>query len=124
MITCILFVIHTLKNQSTLDDMNRSRYPYATIVLLFLGVLSSSTSFAQPGNDECSGAIVLTSSSSCVNTGGTNVNAAYNPSTFPGSTIGCGATNKSDVWYTFVAQTTTQTITVSSAPSQIRLQLL
>jgi trimeric autotransporter adhesin len=104
--------------------MKRFRYPHATAIFLLLGLLLSFNSFAQPANDECSAAITLTSSTSCVNTAGTNVNATYNPSTFPGVTIGCGASNKSDVWYRFVAQTTTQTITVSSAPSQVRVQLL
>src|SRR5260221_4868611 len=76
--------------------------------------------FAQPGNDDCSNAILLTSSTSCVNTAGTNTSATYNPSTF---VPGCVATNKVDVWYRFVAQSSTQTITVSSAPSQVRLEL-
>jgi len=104
--------------------MNRFHYPYATIILLFLGIFSSSISFAQPGNNECSAAITLTSNTSCINTAGTNVNATWNPTTFPGATIGCGATDKYDVWYTFVAQASTHTITISSAPSQIRVQLL
>src|SRR5260221_4397458 len=76
--------------------------------------------FAQPGNDDCSNAILLTSSTSCVNTAGTNTSATYNPSTF---VPGCGSTNKVDVWYRFVAQSSTHTITVSSAPSQVRLEL-
>ena len=104
--------------------MKRFRYPYATVVLLFLGVFFSNISFAQPSNNECSAAITLTSNTSCVNTAGTNVNATWNPSTFPGTTIGCGASDKYDVWYTFVAQAPTHTITISSAPSQIRVQLL
>ncbi len=102
--------------------MKRFRYPYATAIFLLLGLVMSFSSFAQPANDECSAAITLTSSTSCVNTAGTNVNATYNPSSLPNP--GCGAADKSDVWYTFVAQASTQTITVSSAPSQVRLQLL
>jgi hypothetical protein len=104
--------------------MKRFRYPYATVIIVLLGLTLSINSFAQPSNNECSAAITLTSNTSCVNTGGTNVNATWNPSTFPGATIGCGATNKLDVWYKFVAQAATETITVSSAPSQIRVQLL
>lgn len=76
--------------------------------------------YAQPANDECANAVLLTSSTSCVTTAGTNVNATWNPTSF---TPGCGATNKLDVWYKFVAQSSTQTITVSSAPSQVRLEL-
>src|SRR5258705_5517539 len=100
------------------------QYPYIPLLLFLLGVFSTSISYAQPANDDCGSAITLTSSTSCVNTAGTNVSATWNPSTFPGTTIGCGASSKLDVWYKFVAQASTQTITVSSAPSQIRLQLL
>src|SRR6187401_2006464 len=104
--------------------MKRFRYPFATIVIVLLGLTLSINSFAQPGNNECSAAITLTSNTSGVNTAGTNVNATWNPSTFPGTTIGCGASDKFDVWYRFVAQSFSETITISSAPSQIRLQLL
>ena len=104
--------------------MKRFRYPFATVIIILLGLTLSINSFAQPSNNECSAAITLTSNTSCVNIAGTNVNATWNPSTFPGATIGCGATDKFDVWYTFVAQATTHTITISSAPSQIRVQLL
>jgi len=88
--------------------------------VLFLGGLLfiAFSSFAQPANNPCSGAIAITSSASCINTAGTLVAATYTP-----PLSGCGATNKNDVWYSFVAQTSTHTITVSSAPSQIRLQL-
>ena len=102
--------------------MKRFRYPYATFVLLLLGLFFSINTFAQPANNECSGAIALTSNTSCVNTAGTNVNATWNPSTLPSP--GCGASDKYDVWYTFVAQSSTETITVSSGPAQVRLQLL
>src|SRR4030095_6487837 len=104
--------------------MKSFRYPHATIVLFFLGVFTAKVSYAQPSNDECSSAITLTSSISCVNTAGTNVNATWNPSTFPGTTIGCGASDKYDVWYKFVAQSSSHTITLSSAPGNIRVQLL
>jgi trimeric autotransporter adhesin len=99
------------------------RNPYATTVLSLLGLIFSFRSFGQaPGNDECSSATALTSSTSCVNTAGTNVNATWNPSSLP--VVGCGASDKYDVWYTFVAQSTSQTITLSSAPANIRVQLL
>lgn len=103
--------------------MKRFRYPYQSTFLLLLGLILSLKSFSQlPGNDECSSAIALTSSTSCVNTPGTNVNATWNPSTLP--VPGCGASDKLDVWYTFVAQSSTQTITISSGPSQVRMQVL
>src|SRR5678809_1205443 len=81
--------------------MKRFRYPYATAIFVLFGLTLSFNSFAQPSNNECSAAITLTSNTSCVNTAGTNVNATWNPSTFPGTTIGCGASDKFDVWYTF-----------------------
>ncbi len=81
-------------------------------------LLFSTKLFAQPANNECSGAIMLTSSSSCVNTAGTLNAATYTP-----PLTGCGATNKIDVWYTFVALSTSHTVTISSGPSQVRVQL-
>lgn len=74
---------------------------------------------APPANDLCSGAVSLSSGASCVNTGGTLEAATY--STI--ATIGCGITERNDVWYSFVAQATNPTITVSSAPANVRLQL-
>lgn len=74
--------------------------------------------YAQPANNLCSGAVLLTSATSCVNTGGTLTSSTYTP-----PMPGCGATNKNDVWYYFVAQAANHTITVSSGPSQMRLQL-
>lgn len=70
-------------------------------------------------NDLCSGAITLTSSTTCVNTAGTLVGATYTTI----SPIGCGVASRNDVWYSFVAQTTRPTITLSSAPSNPRIQL-
>src|SRR5688572_24001068 len=107
---------------STFRRMKRFRYPSTTIAILFLGVITSLNSFAQPANDECSAASLLTSSTSCVNTAGTNVNATWNPSSLP--IPGCGATDKYDVWYRFVAQSSSHTITLSSAPGNIRVQIL
>jgi trimeric autotransporter adhesin len=72
-----------------------------------------------PANDLCSGAITLSSATSCVNTAGTLEGSTY--TTIP--TIGCGVIERNDVWYSFVAQTTNPTITLSSAPANSRLQL-
>ena len=74
---------------------------------------------APPSNDLCSGAVTLTSAASCVNTGGTLAGATYNTI----SPIGCGTADRNDVWYSFVAQSTNPTITLSSAPANVRLQL-
>jgi PQQ-dependent dehydrogenase (s-GDH family) len=63
-----------------------------------------------PANDECSGAITLTSATSCSNTSGTIVNATAST----GLPVGCetGGTHN-DVWYRFVASGTTHTISIS-----------
>ncbi|MEP7377572.1 MAG: T9SS type A sorting domain-containing protein [Chitinophagaceae bacterium] len=74
---------------------------------------------APPANNLCAGAITLTSAASCVNTGGTLAGATY--TAIP--TIGCGVIDRNDVWYSFVAQSTNPTITLSSAPANVRLQL-
>ncbi|MGC4037671.1 MAG: T9SS type A sorting domain-containing protein [Chitinophagaceae bacterium] len=69
-------------------------------------------------NDECAGAVSLTSSTTCSNTTGTLTGATY--STLTGA---CGTASRNDVWYSFVAQTTNPTITLSSAPTQASIQL-
>jgi hypothetical protein len=66
-----------------------------------------------PANDECSGAITLTSSTTCVNTSGT----IYSSSNITSPTItapDCASAATRDVWYRFVAQTTNPTITLSN----------
>ena len=72
-----------------------------------------------PSNDDCGGAISLISGLTCSNTGGTLVNSTY--TTIP--TIGCGVASRNDVWYSFQAQSTTPTISLSSAPANSRIQL-
>jgi trimeric autotransporter adhesin len=62
-----------------------------------------------PANDECAGAIVLTSGVTCTNTSGTLDLAT--PSVVP---LGCFAIGTYyDVWYSFVATGTTHTITLN-----------
>ena len=69
-------------------------------------------------NDLCSGAISLTSGPLYEYRGTLN-GATYTD--IP--TIGCGVAERNDVWYSFVAQTTNPTITLSSTPANSRLQL-
>jgi hypothetical protein len=75
-----------------------------------------------PANDNCGGAVTLTSSTSCVNTSGTLQNA-----TTAGMASSCGTANSQDVWYTFIAQTAYPVITVSSLGAswgtRLRIQL-
>lgn len=65
-----------------------------------------------PANDDCSGAISLTSGTSCVNTTGSTVSATQ-------SQAACATTTANDVWYQFVAVSPNHTITVSSATMDI-----
>jgi hypothetical protein len=67
-----------------------------------------------PSNDDCTGAVTLTSSTNCSNTAGTLVSATAT-SGLPG---GCetGGTHY-DVWYKFVASNTTHAVTISGLGS-------
>lgn len=76
----------------------------------------------QAQNNLCSGAVLLNSNTSCVNTAGSVVGSTYSadmPTT-------CG-TPRYDVWYRFVAQAANSTITLSSIGANFtnaRIQLL
>ena len=72
-----------------------------------------------PSNDDCASPVILTSATSCTNTAGTLVGATYTNI----ASIGCGTTNRNDVWYRFIAQSATPTITLSTALANPRLQL-
>ena len=63
-----------------------------------------------PANDACVSPVVLTSGSICTTTHGTVGSATYIAS---GATA-CTGTDRYDVWYTFVAQRTNPTITLSN----------
>lgn len=73
-----------------------------------------------PANDLCGGAVPLTTGGSCTPTTGSLAGSTYTALT----TAGCGTTNRNDVWYSFVAQTTNPTITVTSSNiANLRIQL-
>lgn len=72
-------------------------------------VTTSST--AAPANDNCSGAFLLTSGSSCVSVSGTLINATPSGLT---SCSGNIVSTSADVWYQFVAQSAYPTITVTA----------
>lgn len=61
-----------------------------------------------PSNDNCSGAILLTSGSTCTNVSGTLLNATANGAS------SCINTSSADVWYSFVAQSAYPTIDLSN----------
>lgn len=67
-----------------------------------------------PANDACSGAITLTSGTTCTNTTG-SVYASINEA--PAIANDCAGSVVYDVWYKFVAQTVNPTITLSSIGS-------
>lgn len=80
------------------------------LVLLF--TISIATVFAQPANDDCNGAVTLTSQTSCSNTSGTVANATadgFSQATCDAASSSLGA----GVFYKFTAVATTQTITVT-----------
>jgi len=83
---------------------------YLRCCTLFCTLFISFTLFAQPSNDECSGAILLTSAVSCTNYSTTAVGATASS---PAHTC-TGPGLKFDVWYKFVASATSHTITVSN----------
>jgi len=72
-----------------------------------------------PANDLCANAISLNSAPTCVTTTGTLLGSTYTTI----APIGCGVAARNDVWYSFVAQTTNPTISLSAAPANPRLQL-
>ncbi len=71
---------------------------------LFIGAI------AQPANNNCAGAITLTSSATCSYTAGTVAAATQ-------SVAGCAGTANDDVWYTFQAVSSSHTITVVGSGS-------
>ena len=80
---------------------------------------------APPSNDLCSGAISITSGSTCLNISGTIHNATASTPVVPGS---CGIGTAPDVWYSFVAQSAYPQIVLSSIGTNLqtngRIQLL
>ncbi|MDF2436228.1 MAG: hypothetical protein K0Q95_604 [Bacteroidota bacterium] len=65
---------------------------------------------APPANNNCSGATALTVNAACVNTASTSVGATQ-------SSIGCSGTADDDVWFSFVATNSVQTVTVDPSSS-------
>jgi hypothetical protein len=83
-------------------------------------------SWRQISNDLCANAIPLFSGTTCVNTAGNVFGATNTAITYTGTAV-CASGETYDLWYSFVAQTTNPTITLSSIGSAFtnpRLQLL
>lgn len=83
-----------------------------TTVLFFLFILVSKFSFAQPSNDECGNAEPLTSyATTC---GGSKAGTVLSAtSSGIAANVSCGGAPDDDVWYIFVAQSSSTTITLS-----------
>ncbi len=64
--------------------------------IVFFFIFQVSFVFAQPSNNNCSGAISLPVNSSCIETTGTTLNATQ-------TIAGCTGVANDDVWYSFVA---------------------
>ncbi len=97
-----------------------TKFHLLTIVCLCLHLVS----FAQPANDNCANAVLLTSNIACTNTAGTVQNA-----TNSGILVApCTGIADDDVWYRFVTTSTDHTITLSTIGANLntsgpRLQL-
>lgn len=87
-----------------------STYPkigYSYLLLIVL-ITIPFIAFAQPANDNCSGAILISSSTSC-SYNSYNIRNATNASPI-GACGGATASTTYDMWFTFQAQATTSTI--------------
>ena len=71
-----------------------------------------------PANDLCANAIALTSGLTCTTTTGTVANATFTA----GTAAACAGTVEYDVWYSFTAQTTNPTITLSNIGANFTAQ--
>lgn len=77
-------------------------------LLTYLAIFTTVVTFAQPANDNCSGATTISTTGGCI--GGTTVAASDG---WVG-TVGCQSGNNDEVWYTFVSTGTQSQITVTS----------
>ncbi|MEI9811010.1 MAG: T9SS type A sorting domain-containing protein [Bacteroidota bacterium] len=95
-------------------------------MLSISGLLFSQYAFAQPANNNCAGAILLTSNTACANTSGTVANATGDA----GIPIGtCTGNPNDDVWYRFTTLSTDHIITLTNIGGNLntsgpRIQLL
>lgn len=100
--------------------------PFCIIVLFISGLLANNHAFAQPANNNCANAVLLTSNTGCANTGGTVANAT----SVAGVPIGtCTGNPNDDVWYRFTSVSTDHVISLSNIGGNLntsgpRIQLL
>src|SRR5438477_586506 len=85
----------------------------AMLAIMLIGSIAN----AQLANDECSGAIELTSSETCNTIVGTTVGATQS---IPATSCNTNTGNADDdVWYKFIATSTTYVITVGIDPDAV-----
>ena len=94
-----------------------------TFLLVIALLLISVTVFAQPPNDNCAGARLLTSGTSCNNIAGTLINATSS------ALSTCGSAGSPDVFYSFVAKYNEPVITLNNVGADLlatnpRIQVL
>jgi trimeric autotransporter adhesin len=83
---------------------------YARLIVLFFLTFIVTPNLILGQSDNCTGATLLTSNTSCVNTAGSIAGSTTN-STVAASP--CGFANAKDVWYSFVAVSTSETVALS-----------
>lgn len=83
-------------------------------LLLMLALFIQGILQAQPANDLCSNATLLTAGTSCTNTAGTLISA-----TATSGLATCGSATSPDVWYKFVAVSQFPTITVGTVGANL-----
>src|SRR5437773_6572160 len=94
-----------------------------TLITAFLFISFPVLVYSQaPSNDNCSGAITLTSGTSC-SSGTYNIRNATNSSP-TGACGGATSTTTYDVWFTFQAASTIETITLSNLGSRFSTSTL
>src|SRR5687768_1133475 len=100
------------------------------LCLLVSITIISNHLFAQPGNNSCANARVITTDSTCVTNASRLTGQTLNSATGDGGTIasGCTAVASQDVWYQFIAKTQFPTITLSNLGgnwgTRLKIQLL
>ncbi len=83
-------------------------FNFLSAIIFIASFLSINSVFAQPANDNCFGATLLTPNASCIPVTGTVANATQ-------SLAGCAGTADDDVWYSFVATQTSLGVQVSGS---------
>src|SRR5436190_799410 len=95
-----------------------------TLITAFLFITTPGFLFAQaPSNDNCSGAITLTSGNTC-NSATYNLRNATSTSSTAGACGGATTASTYDVWFTFQAASTIETITLSNLGSRFSTSTL